>query len=223
MTDLLFEQFADPSNLKQAFQYVKSEVSRSSLPLDPFWVPGIQAIETLGDAFFNSLGKLLLGGLYKPDESCIFPQHKQNFGIRRVAMITVVDRIVYQALLNQNILGNVLSDSGNWSSTYPGVSRSEVRYLEDYKGGYEAFWKIQRYYFDELGLNYHGEYDVHAFYDNISHSVLKKILKMDNIGTENVQDLLIKMLAKWHSSGRGIPQGPEASSVLAKLLSGQGR
>ena len=91
--DNLFLRFAAPSNLKQAFEYVKIEVASSTLPLDPFWTPGLKAIEKLGDSFFNSLSKLLIDGIYNPDEVFFFSQHKENYSIRKLAMLTMVDRV----------------------------------------------------------------------------------------------------------------------------------
>ncbi|OGM19140.1 hypothetical protein A2955_05265 [Candidatus Woesebacteria bacterium RIFCSPLOWO2_01_FULL_37_19] len=59
MKDKLFIAFASPVNLKTSFGFIKSEVKKNSLPLDPFWTPGISAIETLGDALtIKEFGKL---------------------------------------------------------------------------------------------------------------------------------------------------------------------
>lgn len=104
MSDLYYKKFASPQNLRIAFGHIKREVKKSSLPLDPFWVPGIFAVEKLGDAFFNSLSRLLQEEKYEPGEAYFFLSHKENFGVRKVAMLNVVDRIVYQALLNTSDL-----------------------------------------------------------------------------------------------------------------------
>jgi hypothetical protein len=215
MNDALFDRFASPTNLKQAFVFVRSEISRSSLPLDPFWVPGMKAIEKLGDAFFESLSKLIIDDRYLPDENCTFHQHKQNFGIRRLALITMIDRVVYQALLNPDILGNQLTNKRSKLSLYPGVSKSTNHYLEQYQDNYKSFWKMQRSYFDDAGMNYRAEYDAHSFYDNISHKKLIELMEGKRIGTSKLRSLLLKMLSCWYGTGRGIPQGPDSSSILA--------
>ncbi len=218
MPDLLFEKFADPKNLKQAFLYVQAEVKKTTLALDPFWVPGIKAIETLQDAFFVSLSKLLTDDKYKPDQAYFFRQHKENYSIRRIAMLTAVDRVVYQALLNKSILGGQLSKNLSKLSMYPSVSANKELFLDDYKDCYQAYWTIQEEaYFKQGGMVYRGEYDVSSFYDNIAHEVLFNALEREKIGSKRVNALLRNLLSAWHRHGKGIPQGPDASSLIANF------
>ena len=217
MPDLLFEQFASPENLKQAFVYVQTEVKKTTLPLDPFWVPGIKAIETLGDAFFNSLSKLLSDGRYRPDPVYFFHQHKENFSVRRIAMITIVDRVVYQALFNKPILGTQLAQNTSKLSCYPGLSNEDEIYLEDYKPCYQSYWDRQEsdYLWSEK-VN-RGEYDVSAFFDNISHQILFKMMADKKIGSDRVVKLFKTLLTTWFSDGKGIPQGSDVSSAVANF------
>lgn len=217
MPDLLFDQFADPQNLKQAFVYIQAEVKKTTLPLDPFWVPGIKAIETLGDAFFNSLSQLLLDGRYQPDQIYFFHQHKENFSVRRIAMITAVDRVVYQALFNKPILGIQLAQNTSKRSCYPGLSKDTDAYLENYKPCYQSYWDYQEsdYLWSER-VN-RGEYDVTAFFDNISHQILFKMMADKKIGSDRVNKLFDTLLTSWFSDGKGIPQGSEASSLVANF------
>lgn len=216
MNDALFDHFVSIDNLKLAFEFVRYEIEKSSLPLDPFWVPGVNGIEKLGDVFFRSLSKQLIEDKYKPDENYLFHQPKQNFGIRRLAMLTMVDRVVYQALLNPEVLGNQLESGRSELSYYPGISQSDDHYyLQSYKEGYKSFWKTQRAYFDNGNMNYRGEYDVHSFFDSIPHIRLLTQIKKDEIGTNRIRSLLLNLLTSWYPSGCGIPQGPDPSSVLA--------
>jgi len=211
-----YDIFASPENLRIAFKYVKLEIEKSSLPLDPFWVPGVAAVEKLGDAFFNSLSKLLLERKYEPGKAEEFLQHKENFGIRKIAMINIVDRIVYQAILNKKVLGKEITGKYNKHNYYPTISKSKKAYLKSYKGFYPKFIEEQRRtVYDKSRLR--GEFDVTAFYDNISHKILRKMLDSYDIGTPDLNDLLIKLLSKWSKNGKGVPQGPDASSVLANF------
>lgn len=211
-----YDIFASPKNLRIAFKYVKLEIDKSSLPLDPFWVPGVAAVEKLGNAFFNSLSKLLLERKYEPGKAEVFLQHKENFGIRKIAMINIVDRIVYQAILNKNVLGKEITSRYSIHNYYPTLSKSKKAYLKSYKGFYPKFIEEQRRtVYDMTRLR--GEFDITAFYDNISHKVLRKMLDDSAIGTPELNDLLIKLLSKWSNNGKGIPQGPDASSVLANF------
>jgi len=216
MNDALFDRFVSRDNLRLAFEFVKSEIAKSTLPLDPFWIPGVKAIDKLGNAFFASLSKQLAEGQYLPGPNYLFHQHKPSFGIRRLAMLTMVDRVVYQALLNRDVLGNQLVSKGSELSYYPGISKTgDHLYLESYSDYYKSFWKAQRTYFDDSEMNFRGEYDVHAFYDNIPHKTLFDMIENDQIGTSKVRSLLLKILSSWYPSGRGVPQGPDPSSVLA--------
>lgn len=47
MSDSLYTKFASPKNLKTAFNYINREVKKSRLPLDPFWTPGLSAVDKL--------------------------------------------------------------------------------------------------------------------------------------------------------------------------------
>lgn len=213
--DDLFLRFSSPRNLKQAFEYVTNEVASSTLPLDPFWTPGLKAIEKLGDSFFNSLSKLLIDGKYQPDEVFFFSQHKENYSIRKLAILTMVDRVVYQALLNPDIMGLVLSKTTSFFSCYPGVTNNKPVYLEGYKKKYQEYWDFQKVFFTQNALSIRGEYDVHCFYDSILHTKLFSMLEEDNIGSERLRRLLKTLLESWFEHGRGIPQSPQVSSVLA--------
>lgn len=215
MSDTLFNQFANPDNLRKAFIYVQDEIKQSTLPLDPFWTPGIKAIERLNDAFFNSLSKLLLDDHYKPDDIYFFYQHKENFSIRKLALLTAVDRVVYQAILNPKIIGLQLSDKSIFFSRYPSVTSSGKSYLEHYKKPYQSYWDFQKYFYEKNGMVVRGEYDIHCFFDNISHKALFEQLEKDEIGSEKLRLFLKNLLTKWFPGGRGIPQGSQVSSVIA--------
>lgn len=210
----IYEKFASPQNLRSAFSYIKKEIKKSSLPLDPFWVPGLSAIEKLDHAFFNSLSKELLEGKYKPGTACFLLQHKDNFGVRKIAMINMVDRIVYQALFNKDILGRQIEAKFELRNFYPKLSKLKSRYLQNYKKFYENFINNQEMSTVE-GFKWRGEFDISAFYDNVDHSILFGRLETDLRGSEKLIELLETMLSKWATSGRGVPQGPDASSLIS--------
>jgi len=221
MDDELYNQFASVDNLRLAFEYVKDEAKRSTLPLDPFWTPGFLAVDRLGDAFFNSLAKVLTDRTYKPSQAYLFPMHKENLGIRKVAMLSIADRVVYQALLNPEIMGNQISSHYHQLNYSPPIDQSGGRYQADYYEYYQGYWSLQREYFETLGMKYRGEYDVHCYFDNVSHFILLRSLKESNVGSLETRKLLMSMLAEWFKTGRGIPQGPVASSMLSNLYLGK--
>lgn len=214
--DKLYEHLASYENLKIAYEYLKKEIHRSSLPLDPFWVPGIASIDRLGDAFFKSLSKLLLEGKYTPGTSEIFFQHKDNFGVRKIAMINVVDRLVYQAIFNKKILGESIVNQYSDLNYHQRLSESDDYFLDHYKEYYLNFIAAQKQATIAL-LDQRGEFDATAFFDNIDHRILFNLLEERAIGSEKVNSLLKLLLNSWSEDGKGIPQGPDASSLLANL------
>ena len=110
-------------------------------------------------------------------------------------MLNVVDRVVYQALLNKEILGNQIISNFSDQNFYPRLSKSKYAYIQGYKGFYPKFIKYQESATIE-GYAWRGEFDVSAFYDNVSHKVLFDRLKKDKVGSERTVDLLQKMLKK---------------------------
>ena len=217
MNDALFDRFVNPDNLKLAFHYIKSEIRGSTLPLDPFWVPGVKAIEKLGDAFFNSVSKILQNSTYIPDSAYYFAQHKESFGLRKLAMLSMVDRVVYQALFNPNIMGNQICNLYQGTNSSQRIGDGVAGYLDDYQEFYETFWNMQENYYDKLSMTHRGECDIHCFYDSIDHTKLIDQLADYNIGSTKTRQLLLFLLSSWQKTGRGIPQGPQTSCILANF------
>src|SRR3989344_5848620 len=102
----LFQSFSSKENLKQAFLYLNDEINKSSLALDPIWRPALSAVAQLGDEFFETLQEYLRQNKYQPDKSDFIYALKDNMDVRPISVFSLVDRIVFQALMNPLILGN---------------------------------------------------------------------------------------------------------------------
>lgn len=217
----LFNKFSSKENLKKAYDYVKKELASSSLSVNPINHPAITSIDGLGDQFFDALEKYLRDGKYKPEEGFFVYIPKDNLGLRPVCILSMVDRIVYQAIFNQGILGNKidsqLSDSMCLANRVNENVKSK-RFLFHYKRGWNAFCSGQKKAFDS-GYAWKVEFDVQQYYEHIPISKVIEILKKDfSIKDQSILEILEKQLCSWTEHKelhKGIPQGPEASAVIA--------
>ena len=134
----LFTAFTAKDNLKKAFEYLKIEVNETSLPLDPIWKPAMSAVEELGNEFFSALQDYLRENKYQPDKANYIYADKDNMGVRPICIFSVVDRIVYQALLNPNILGNAI-DKKLYSSCFGTRTCSKILNIGYFVGSNSIF------------------------------------------------------------------------------------
>jgi hypothetical protein len=212
----LFSDFSSKENLKRAFQYLKEETTRSSLPLDPIWIPGISAVIDMGDEFFEALECYLRQGKYCPDRADYVYVPKDNAGVRPICVFSVVDRIVYQAILNPLILGNAI-DGKLFGSCYCNRILGGDKYLKPYQGQWANFCDAQIKAFNK-GLVWRFEFDIHTYYENIHFDTLIRTLKETfQIHDERLLAILRSQLTKWSEKPTmcGLPQGANASNVLA--------
>jgi hypothetical protein len=212
----LFSAFSSKENLKQAFLYLKDEANESSLPLDPMWRPAISAVAKLGDDFFEALEAYLRQNKYHPDKADYVYNPKDNAGVRPICVFSVVDRIVYQALLNPLILGNTI-DGKLFNICFCNRILGEDKYLKPYKGQWVDFCDAQIKAFKK-GLVWRFEFDIHTYYENIHIDALVKTLKEKfQIRDERLLTILESQLKQWSEKPTmcGLPQGANASNVLA--------
>ena len=69
-----------------------------------------------------------------------------------------------------------------------------------------------------------ADFDLVSFFDLIDHKTLRQVLRI-RVKNGYLLDLLIRCLEEWtaggsgiYQKGHGIPQGPEASALLAEVL-----
>lgn len=209
----LFHKFSSPENLQLAYRHMKAALEKSSLGLLPVNNGGITAVNELGDMFFDKLSEMLRNNRYQPEATFTSWQPKNSLDVRPAYALSTIDRIVYQAIMNPDILGNkqdiLLEDFcygnrlGQKTFLKPYVQQWN-KYYEDqlaaYKGGY--VWRVS--------------FDISRFFENISHQIL--IDNLNDLATDNsITNILSTQLITWSSSGNGIPQGPDASWVLANF------
>jgi hypothetical protein len=213
----LFENFYAKENLKKAFLYLKEEVDESSLSLDPFWKPVIYAIDALGDKYFEALSTYLKQGYYTPEKADYTYVQKDNMGVRPISVLSVTDRIIFQALLNPTTTGDKI-DKQLHTFVFGNRIQGKGKYLIPYKKKWGQFCDAQIKAVND-GFTWRIELDIQGFYENILISKLLEILKKE-FGLDDTAVLLIlkRQLSVWSEntgSGLSIPQGPNASHILA--------
>ncbi len=219
----LFEKFSSKENLKKAYQYIQNEITHSSLSVNPINHPTITAINDIGDHFFSALEQHIRNGDYKPDRGFFVYIPKDNLGLRPVCVLSMIDRIVYQAIFNQDILGykidGQLSDKLCFANRI-NDDEAENKFLSTYFNGWDAFCKEQKDAFNE-GYFWKIEMDVQQYYEHIPIERLIEEIKNDfGIKDEQILGILKNQLCTWveyPELPKGIPQGPEASAILGNV------
>jgi len=219
----LFERFSSRDNLKLAYKYVQNELAHSTLSISPINHPALTAINALGDQFFVALEQYLRDGKYAPERGFLVYIPKDNLGLRPVCVLSMVDRIVYQAIFNQDILGfkidGKLSDKVCFANRVNDDKDAES-FISPYFNSWDDFCKAQKKAF-EKGFVWKLEIDVQQYYEHILIGQLIEKLKNDfGVKDEQMLNLLKTQLCTWieyHELPKGIPQGPNPSAVLANV------
>ncbi len=219
----IFEQFSSRNNLKLAYKYVQNELTHVALSVSPINHPALTAINTLGDQFFVALEQYLRDNRYTPERGFFVYIPKNNLGLRPVCVLSMIDRIVYQAIFNPNILGfkidGQLSDKVCFAHRVNDKKDADD-FLSPYFNGWDAFCKAQEKAFQK-GYIWKAEFDVQQYYEHIPIEKLIQKLQHDfGIKDEQILNLLKTQLCTWveyKELPKGIPQGSNASSVLGNV------
>jgi len=220
---ILFERFSSRDNLKRAYKYVQNELAHSTLSVNPINHPALTAINALGEQFFVALEQYLRDEKYIPERGFFVYIPKDNLGLRPVCVLSMIDRIVYQAMFNQDILGykidGQLSDKVCFANRVNDDEDADS-FLSPYFNGWDDFCKAQKKAF-EKGFTWKSEVDVQQYYEHIPVGNLLETLKGElGIKDEKLLNLLKTQLCTWAEYPelpKGIPQGPDPSAVLGNV------
>lgn len=164
-------------------------------------------------------------GTYNPSRPCLVYQPKRNGILRPIALLSLRDLIVYQAILN--IIARAFAKEQQKFALH--------RYFGSILGGstsrfFYKSWKVcYEKYNDNLaasfraGNEYVADFDLVSLFEIIDHHRLRVCLE-SKVKNQELLDLLFKCLASWtiEAGGahlhHGIPQGPEPSAFLAECL-----
>jgi hypothetical protein len=217
----LFTRFSSRENLEKAYRHIKDELAHSSLAVAPINHAATTAIDDLGEQFFIALESYLRDEAYDPEKGFFVYIPKDNLGLRPVCILSMIDRIVYQALFNQSILGfkidGQLSEKVCFANRVNEDEKDE-RFISPYFKPWENFCEQQEKAFNR-GFIWKLDVDMQQYYEHISIDKLVDTLRGDfGIKDNKLLTLLQKMLCAWTEDAgmpKGIPQGPNASAILA--------
>ncbi len=170
--------------------------------------------------------------IYKP-EKChkIFIPKKDNL-VRPLSMLTFIDLLVYQAIVN--VIADTSYDIispyydkiifGNIVNTSKCPETDKPFFYKSWKRKWKRFNEISKDHFSN-GYIYLSEFDIASFFDTIDHNILCELLENTFSVEKDLLQLLSKCLETWTAdsntksfkSKHGIPQGPISSPFLADL------
>ena len=164
---------------------------------------------------------------YLPTQSIRVFMPKANSLNRMYTLLSIEDQIVYQAYANilakslisipeitkrykKSVFGN-LCDQPNSDFFYQ-------RWQDSYKAYTKAIIKAF-----QKGYKYIASFDLTACYDSINHNLLRSILKEKFCFSDNCAKSFTDLIERWESAdglelGTGIPQGPQASGIVAEAV-----
>lgn len=178
------------------------------------------------DTNLNDLLSEVRDGHWRPSSAVKVYFPRPTGVLRPVTLLSLRDQIVYQAIAN--VIGDRFFRSlrprygiKTFGALYAGPASKF--FYRSWKKSYRAFnKKIIRAY--RAGKDIIADFDLVSFFDLIDHKTLETILRQRAKNTYLLQ-LLNDCLTRWTASGpagylkgHGIPQGPEASALIAETL-----
>lgn len=159
----------------------------------------------VGKRFTEDLKRRVELGQYRPTPSYFVAVPKPGATTRPAALLTLDDRVVYEALVEslRPRIENALPPET--VVFWPRGKRAATQWQQFEQS--PLIHKITRYVVKA---------DVSGFYESINHQRLAAIL-VRATGRRDEADALSEFLGELMSSGRGLPQGLEASDSLATL------
>ena len=154
------------------------------------------------DRRLDALRTLLVKGRYEPLPARLFAAPKRSGGVRAIAILSIQDRIVQQAL-HAALQPHLEPHFPACSYAYrPGVSAHHALRAVDSQLSQGSLWV--------------GETDIARFFDTIGHEVLLNQLRA-LVPDPFVLSLVARCLAVGGTAGRGIPQGAATSPLFSNL------
>jgi RNA-directed DNA polymerase len=154
------------------------------------------------DRRLDALRTLLIKGRYEPLPARLFAAPKRNGGVRSIAILSIQDRIVQQAL-HAALQPHLEPHFPPCSYAYrPGMSAHHALRAVDSQLSQGNLWV--------------AETDIARFFDTIGHEVLLNQLRA-LVPDPFVLSLVARCLSVGGVGGRGIPQGAATSPLFSNL------
>jgi len=197
------------TTLHQAWGRVLSDVVRDDLPD----IIDYQDFATAAPHEIGIIAGQLGDGTYEPKPLTAIEMPKDNIRSRPLSRLAIEDRLVYEAAV-QSIARSVDSHLSNSVYSHRLLTNPSPTKFVRYFG--TAFAQFESYYpsadFDGVCL----KTDLTSFYEYIDYNQLLDSIDIDD-SQQSVINLLRLLLRHWQSQSRviGLPQGPNASGILA--------
>ena len=176
------------------------------------------------DDNLKNLSKKIKSG-YVSEQSYKVYIPKTNGLNRMFTVMSIEDQIVYQAYANK-LADQMLDKIKNrykkcvFGNMYAG--KDSDFFFQKWDDAYKAYTKaIIRAH--NNGNSFIASFDLTACYDSINHNLIKKLLYVYHFSEETIKEFIM-LLEKWcspsleYSLGVGIPQGPQASGIIAEAV-----
>lgn len=169
--------------------------------------------------------KLKAGYLPTPSIHAFLP--KSNGLCRLYTLLSIEDQIVYQAYAN--IIAVALSADSHVNKRYGKsvfgnlfTNATDRFFYQPWQSSYKAYTSaVIRSY--NLGKEFIASFDLTACYDSINHRLLESLLVKKYHFSERCAQEFTHLLQQWESVSSvslatGIPQGPQASGIIAEIV-----
>lgn len=202
-------------NLQEAWRRVKRESQTRQYLAEPFEIPLVEVDST---KWLDALRARISAG-YNPGAAGVLELPKGAGAVRPIARLRLDDRVLYTALVGASL--QQISPAVAWAArtvdySHPLNDDGSGGWLRAPVQGWGAFREESLSRLD-AGAQWVIVTDVTAFYENVDLKTLMSDLSAIGVSLP-VQQLLSKLLNRWAAvTGRGLPQGAQASDVLSKL------
>jgi hypothetical protein len=209
------ETLANLLDLDTAWQRARRELAMYGSPFE------LALIEQDTDQWLAELEQMIRSEAYAPSPMEVSELPKAQGIVRPIGHLTPVDRVVYTALVGAGfdaIHRGLAWSQGTRDFAYVlRLSESDpVQWTRSNFRGWNNFRRASLIDLDE-GHSYVVFTDIAAFYENVDLAMLASDLGALGVPNE-VRTLLSRCLNRWaRVTGRGLPQGPTASNILAKV------
>ncbi len=216
-----YDVFISPENFRLAWERVRY----FDRPDSRDWI-GLKAFAANRDHDLEVIRHSIIERTFEPSYPEIRYLPKSSHTLRPMAVLSISDRVVFQAIANvisersrpalsvvanRQSFANVLTD--------PGQKPLFIHWKRQYRLFQEKFCELI-----EEGNLWVAETDVAAFYETIDHAVLFNGLIEDRFLDERTLEYLKAYLPVWASvqaggnATRGVPQGCLSSDLLANIF-----
>jgi len=220
--DRLYKKLSTIKNIKLGWSRLKTS---QNIQYKNYYREMFLAYELKKDKNLKILSDRLKGYSYKPQKILKFYIPKSTGLHRPITFLQLDDLIVYQVIAN--VIADRFSEKRKkveniyvFSNILNRDKNKSIFLFEKWRKGYQKFIRKIKYYYNN-GNIWVAHFDLAAYYDTISHSILSSQIARRGAYPE-FKKLLTDCLKIWSTNksqkiGHAIPQGPIASNLIGEI------